>query len=283
MRYRRLFFLPFLVAGCSGGATDLDDPEDISAWANSASALAVYIPAYEPIGIADGHVTPADPACPHVSDEGSTVVIEGGCTNRDGHRWEGTATVSRLASGAFDVMLDGYGSADEGNPLARMTGTFSVEPTADGAHTFEAHYSQEGSPSVAIDYAGTVSGDYETPTTWNGTGTVTRSGHLRANGTATATTRDQRRDGSVCGNESLSGTTTLELDGHTVVITYDGATDCDEASSARYSVDGEDHGTVTGVSCSASPGRSGSPWALACIGAALVVTLRRRSRASRDE
>lgn len=276
MRARTLLVLPLLLAGCSNATTDLDDPEDVKAWANSASALAVFIPAYRPIAVADGQETFADPSCPSVADDGTTMVITGGCTDSDHKRWEGSATVVRGASGSYALTLDAFGSASEGDDAATVTGTFAIERTSDGAHTFDADYTQDGLLVLDVDYTGTIVGGYDTATVWNGQGTITRGGFTHASGTATATTVDQRRDNTVCSSESVSGTTTIDIGGRTAVITYDGATDCDESSAALLRVDGEDRGTIDGISCAVSPGGSGSPFLLAPLIAAWFLLIRRR-------
>lgn len=265
-----------VAAGCSSG-TDLGNPEHARDWANSASALAVFVPAHEPLAVADGEMTFADPACPTVDDDGTTLVITGGCANADGRRWEGTATVVRGADGAYDVTLSGYGNADEGNDVARITGTFTVRSAGTDAHSFDADYTRDGLLTLDVDYAGTVTGGYDTATVWSGSGTVTRGGFTDASGTATATTADQRRDGEVCGSESVSGSTTIVLGERTLVIDYDGETDCSDDHTARWTVDGEDQGTLDGIVCAASPGR-GQPWSLVAFGAAALWIVARRSR-----
>lgn len=273
MRARSLVCFSLLCAGCSGG-TDLENPEHVAAWANSASSLAVYVPAYEPVGLADGEVTLGDGACPAVDDDGTTLVITGGCTTGDGKRFEGTTTVVRVDPG-YDVTFDAYGSADEGDTVPRLTGTFTIRQTDSDLHSFDADYVQDGLLSLDVDYSGTVQGGYERATVWSGSGTVTRGGFTDASGTAEVSTLDQRRDDDVCRGEAASGTTTVELGGRTLVVAYDGATACDEDHSARFSVDGEDLGTVPGITCAATPGRGGSWWLLAPL-AALALLIRRR-------
>ncbi|WP_437592938.1 hypothetical protein [Sorangium sp. So ce1000] len=69
--------------------------EHVQVWATSASALGVYVHAYEPIAIADGHLSFQDPACPMTSDDGATLTIAGGCTDESDRQWIGRATVRR--------------------------------------------------------------------------------------------------------------------------------------------------------------------------------------------
>ena len=277
MPARSLLLVSLLSLGCSGG-TDLDNPEHVAAWANSASALAVYLPAYEPIGVADGEVSVGDGTCPSVVDDGTTLVITGGCTTGDGRRFEGTATVVRGADGRIDLTLDGYGNADEDDSVPRVTGTFAIVRTSAEAQTFVAQYVQDGLLSLDVDYAGSVEGTYDGATLWNGQGTVARGGFTDASGEAAAVTVDQRRDDDVCRGEAASGTTTIDHADRTLVIEYDGATACDEDHSARYRVDGEDRGTVPGITCAASPCRGGSGLLLLAPLAALMLSIRRRVR-----
>jgi hypothetical protein len=44
-----------------------------------------------------------DPACPAVTDDGTTVTITGDCADTEGHAWTGVATVVRSSSGGHSV------------------------------------------------------------------------------------------------------------------------------------------------------------------------------------
>ena len=257
------------LGGCAG-SSDLDDPDHARAWANSGSALAAFLPAYEPLAIAEGQRVPPDPACPRVEDDGATARISGGCLDSAGTEWVGAATVTR--DGGFAVALDGFGEAEE-DP-ARVDGAIRITRTGPDAYTWEADYAQDGLVTLDVDYGGALAGGWEGPTVWSGSGTVTRGGFTDAAGTSAVTTVDQVRD-PACGNQSWSGTTTVEHGGRTLVIEYDGETDCDDDSTARYSVDGEDRGALDGVSCAAAPGR-GAPAVAPGLGLALALLIRRR-------
>lgn len=269
---RRTIFISFLVlVGCAN-TSDLEDPEQVRAWANSASALAAFLPAHEPLAFAENGRVPDDPSCPVIEDDGTTLTVTGDCTDTSDVEWRGLATVLRTTEGGYDVTLDGYGHGDD-DP-AVVTGTITVAPAGAG-WSFDADFRQEGLTTVEVDYEGTLEGDSEGPTTWSGEGTITRGGFTDASGTSTARTEAQRRDPS-CSNQSWSGSTTIEHEGRTLVVTYDGETDCDDDAAARYSLDGEDRGTVDGVSCSATPGR-GAPWlALSLLGVVGLWLYRRR-------
>jgi hypothetical protein len=242
-----------LFTGCVQ-APGLDDPDMVRVWANAVSPVAVFLQAYDPVS--QSYAQPdvyKDATCPVITDDGTTLGIAGECTDATGQRWYGSAQVVRSGTSDRDVTLDGYGhSSDSGD--SRATGTVAIHELLDGSHSFAVHLVVEGGMRLAIDYEGTVAGFYgDAVTVWSGHGTVDRTGPLRPTGQVVATTVDQRLD-SVCSGESASGATTIAADGHTVVITYDGATDCDAEHSARWSFDGRERGLVSGISCAASPG-----------------------------
>ena len=264
-----------MLAGCGGG-TDLHNPEHVSTWANSASALGVYTLAYEPIALADEEYRFDDPLCPVTSDSGTRVEIIGNCMNFRGRRYEGTATVIRRGDGARFLTLSQYGSADGGD-VAVATGSVGVYVAGADEQTFEADVTQEGGVTWSVHYAGRVRGTYVGPTVWNGRGTVSRDGLLGPTGTARAETVDMVRDPAVCDDQAASGATTIEIEGQTLRIEYDGATDCDADHAARHFVNGEDRGLVTGVTCAAGPGgRTGLPF-LAILSALGLYIRRRRA------
>lgn len=255
--------------GCLGHSDPLSEDEHVAGWANSSSPLGVFAVGYDPIGFADGKHHFDDPACPVTSDDGTTVAIHGGCTDTMGVTWAGTATLVRDGS-ARHVTFDGYGNDALLDTMVRTTGRFDV--SGDGSvHTFDVDVRRVGGIETTIRYTGTVSGGYEGRTVWNGSGRITRDGITINSGTINAVTVDQVRDDAVCAGQNVSGTTTLTSDEHDVVITYDGATDCDPDDAARWARDGEDRGTIKGISCAAG-GRSG----IGAIIFALALVLRRR-------
>jgi len=246
-------------AAC-GSADPLSSPEHIAGWANVSSALGVFSLGYDPLAYADGQLTFEDPSCPVTSDDGTTVTITGDdCVASDGTTWLGSATVVRSGSGDRSLTMRSFGKTADPDIFSVVTGSVEVTEQSAERHAFDADVTQHGGLATSILYAGTVEGTYGGPTVWNGSGSVARSGGAIVNGEVDAETVDELRDSSVCTWESLSGRTTLTSEAHTVVITYDGSTDCDDDNSARWSLDGADQGLVAGVVCSVGPaGRGGS-------------------------
>jgi hypothetical protein len=279
----RLSILAFgLVLGCAKEPrNDLANAEHVRTWATTGSALAAYATVYDAIAFADGeHVFP-DPACPRTMDDGTTVTIAGGCTDSESQRWFGNATVTRSGEGDRMVTLDGHGHSSDDE--VGSTGTASLTRVAASEHRFTIDLVREGGITTRIAYAGTVVGDYDARTVWNGEGQVERDGFAAPTGSVRVRTTDQVVDDDVCSGQPVSGQTTIEGEGpHTAVVTYDGETDCDDDQAARWSYDGMDQGTITGIVCGvgAGPGRPGhlAPVALLVLAAALTA---RRSRLAR--
>ncbi|QRK04310.1 hypothetical protein JQX13_29050 [Archangium violaceum] len=81
---------------------------------------------------------------------------------------------------------------------------------------------------------------------------------------------------AVCDSEALSGSTTIRSGGHTALIQYDGATDCEDASTVRWSLDGKAMAEMEGVRCSVTSGPAFSAWSVALLGALRL--MRRHAR-----
>jgi hypothetical protein len=261
--------------GASGGS--LSEPEDIRTWANSVSALALYLHAYEPIAVADGQATLADPSCPIMTDDGVTLELTGGCTTSEGVEWIGTAIVVRSTNGDRNLTYGGYGTRTDAGEETR-TGEARVLVVAAMEHDFVLDLVQEGPVTTTVDYTGNVVGDYGTRTVWSGSGTVTREGSTSTIGTVQATTTEEVVDDAVCSGQPASGSTVIENASDTVVITYDGSTDCDEEGSARFSVNGAPQGTISGIACSFAASRGRDPFALALVLLLLAAFGARRKR-----
>lgn len=269
----RLIPAALLAAACGGGGDPFEDGDDVAGWANAASAVGVFTIAHEPLGLANGAYGFPDPACPAADDDGTTLVLTGGCEDSSGRGWEGQVTVLRREDG-WSLTFDGFGD-DRFGGMARVTGTFEIDRVAEDLHSFEADVDRDGGVETRIVYSGTVAGGYEGPTVWNGAGRVSRDGVTIHSGAVDAETVDQVRDDDACPGEGMSGTTTMSSDEHTVVISYDGETDCDQEDAARWSLDGEDQGLVEGVTCAAGGSAGGAPALL------VLVALLRARRAAR--
>jgi len=271
----RTICLSLIVVLTACKSDPLAKAKNIPGWANASSALGVMSGVYDPIGLAMGDSTFSDAACPATSDDGTTVRITGGCTDSDGVQWSGSATAVRGAAGLLTVTFTDYGSDQILGPV-RETGTVVVRELAPDRHSFDVDITSEGGLDAVIMYSGTVDGTATSAsTTWNGHGTISRDGDFFDGGTIEATTVNQLRDNSICPGEGISGQTTMVSDDHTVVIDYDGATDCDDHDAAHWSRDGEPQGTIDGISCSAGSG-AGGPGAVALIALALGLARRRR-------
>ena len=293
------------LTGCESNS--LRDPDHVRAWVNAGSALAVYVHAYDPLRCADGRgdnadvgcapgaAMPdgegpfADPECPtrERDDAGTITIAGGGCTDLGGKDWVGRAVITG-AGGERTVTFDGFGSFDDPDFRSTVTGTLTRRQTSPGLHAYDADLRVRGGVTTRIEYSGTVEGDYGTATKWNGSGTVDRDGVVAPQGRVNVATVDEVVDDTVCSGQPVSGTTTLQSGSRVTVVTYDGATDCDDDANARWSVDGEDRGLIDGITCAvASPGaasRSPAAPVAGLLGVACMALLlpRRRGNASRS-
>jgi MYXO-CTERM domain-containing protein len=267
--HNALLLYASLLGACIDHPDPLTEDEHVAGWANSASALGVFSIGYEPLGFADGQHQFQDAACPVTADDGTTVTIRGGCADSKGVTWAGTATLVRDGS-VRRITFDGYGN-DALLGMVRTVGRFDVRAGDNGVHTFDVDVSRTGGIETRIRYTGSVSGSYKGRTVWNGSGRITREGITIHSGTIDAVTVDAVRDDAICAGQGASGTTTMTSEAHEVVITYDGASDCDPDEAARYARDGEDRGTITGITCA-----SGGGYGWGMIFVALALTLRRR-------
>jgi hypothetical protein len=260
-------------------------PEQARIWANSASALAVYLHVYQPFAAADGHEPFSDSTCPEPSDDGTTLTLTGDCTDADGTEWVGSATVVRSQSGDRSLTLDDFGTVSDGAPDIRR-GSAELRRNADDDHDFTLDISHQAGVSVIVSYSGNVVGDYGTRSVWNGSGSVTREGLAAPAGTIEATTADEVIDDEVCSGQPASGTTVLvDERGETAVITYDGSSDCDEDATASYSFDGQPGAPLSGVVCAYAPpsGSGASAWQFAgVLGLAFLAAGRRAAAQFHD-
>ena len=267
-----------LVFPCLSGCGNDDDPEAgppfanktyVQIWATAASALGVYSNVHEFIAVADGRQKYEDPACPKVTDDGTTLTIKGDCTDESDGPWTGKAVVERDGDDRTITLTDFNGD----------DGTFSLHLVEPSLREFEAHLVIGG--VTTIDYAGSVQGDYDTPTLWNGSGHIARDGYFEPHGAVDATTLDEVVDDDVCSGQPVSGSTTLRSGDDVAVIDYDGENDCDADQNAKLTVNGEEQGLVQGVSCAVTS--AGNPknvgnFAAFCCAALGLILFSRRSR-----
>jgi len=308
MRSHQMSWLLVLAVGCGGGgggpgASVIDDydespgsAEDLSQWAGSASAPAIYGQAQSPVLVADLALQLGGGDCPAKVETDTTTTYDGGCTDDNGTEWFGHAEVVQgtTPGSAGRVGYDGFGFTGDVDacPGQRNTSTW------DGS-MIQTTNSTATSVSFSVDIRVTVSGvdedngcaaleetlgiDYEgsmvTDAGGGGAGTFSGSGQIgtSVHGKVSVSTDDELVDDDVCQDEALSGTTTISASGHSAVITYDGATDCDPESTVTWTYDGVDQGELTGISCGVAGGTSG-PASLLLVAGALVLARRRRAR-----
>ena len=246
---------------------------------------------------------PTGNGCPAATETADGVVIEGnGCTTEDGDTWNGRVVLrgfSRDAEGdlvagegAAEIVYEGLGSSGPSDcPTSTVMSTAAIDGTtvltadADGTVHFDVDLTITGTGvtedcepiedlSGIYEYRGTVREEGERKT-WNGSG---RFGTSEL-GVYEATTENEVLDSTACEHEALSGTTTVTAGSDVVVITYDGATDCEETSTATWSYNGTAQGELEGVECSASLASRARPGlALGALGGALLLAFARRRR-----
>jgi len=242
-------------------------------------------------------LTGGDPACPVVDVNGGTTTVTGGCTDKSGNSFAGTIIATTTTSGTtssaklryeqFEISATTTCKAQPKTTSSRWNGTFeqnaaTASPTVGyaiydldlrlDAVSFDPDTCADRSPVEAWRYHGTVT-ENTSVDAFDGSGRVGTS----ELGVASASTTGEILDTGACSSEAVSGSTTLEADGHTAVIVYDGATDCSPDSTVTWTYDGADRGTLTGIACEVAPS-GGSAAALAWITAlsASAIVLRRR-------
>lgn len=299
----RFLVTAFLVSACggdSGGSVDYppadlaDDAATATSYA-SVSAPNVYLQGALMVTVADATIQIDMETCPAKTVAGDVTTYAGGCTTADGEEWFGTATVSGSQETGGTITYEGFGRSGtsmcdnvaypssvtyDGTVETANSGstiTWSVNTTAQSSGPDRSGGCAMRTLEIGIAYEGTVrqgtkdadmDGDID-DSYWNGRGQVGNS----IEGTVEATTSEEAIDDQACPDEALSGTTTASAGGHAITIVYDGATDCNPASTVRWQYDGQDRGELSGVECSAG----GSPrGALLVVGAVLLARRRRR-------
>jgi hypothetical protein len=302
-----------LWVGCGGPAAEalnkykaasLTSETDVQEWAERSSAPNIY--ATTNVGItlvalvagSDGQ----DPNCPVQKKDGNTTRLTGGCTDKNGVEWLGSLELvtdgenegENIANVRYTYDGFGYqkpytceGKSGQNKLLfhgtSSVTGSKSKKEFAIDLRLETSGLRDEDSGSCdtinssgAWEYKGTVDGVDtafgEGKQTWSGSGRI----GYEERGVVEVETKAEVVDGSVCDSEASSGSTTIKSSGHTAVIQYDGATDCEESSTVQWSLDGKAKAEMAGVSCSAASGSAFSAWSVALLGA--LGLMRRRAR-----
>jgi hypothetical protein len=272
-------------------------PATVQAFAGL-SAPNIFGAALVPYLIAGLETADSTSTCPEVTANGNTTVYEGGCVGEDGKAIVGRATYTTDGATAtlvyegfgFEAPSDGCASSPSrlvyDGTLRTMEegssgGSFEIDVsfTTEAASASCQVFSSEG----RIEYSGSVVGSMSMtdPGTlqygkWNGSGTYWTS----LQGKLHSETVDELIDQAICEYEAASGQTTLTAGDDVLVVTYDGASDCDEGHTVRVQLDGKDLGEVSNVACAfgvPSRMRTAAPLLFAL---ALFVTLGRRRRSS---
>lgn len=215
--------------------------------------------------------------CPARVELGEAIVWVGGCVDEHGREWApGGKWVRRRADevrGAYrEFPFELTGRAASGRVRIWRRGDetrFSVKMRLDGDR-------------MVVVYEGRTTADLldeehhdEGPSEWSGVGTIATAEH----GKVEILTFAKVHDRSVCRTEPVSGITKLRAGGHTALIRYDGAFDCDPDGRAEWSLDGVPMGEidVASLDCSLTDEPRGWSW-LAVVFAAVLVVGGRRHR-----
>jgi hypothetical protein len=240
-------------------------------------------------------LTQSDAGCPVVTDDGTTMTATGGCTTQDGNTYGGAFTMVRTSAGAQTgtITYNGFsitnqstcsdGGSSGGATTVTLDGTAVLtQPSASQTNFtvdlqetqtgFNATTCATGSDRLGWNYAGSA---VSTPTdagstfnTWNGSGKF----GIQSIGLISATTVNEVVDSAICGSEAASGTTTVTSGRNSMVITYDGASKCDQEGTVLVSINGTAQGEYSGVSCASAPGLGSLALALG-----VMMLLRRRA------
>jgi hypothetical protein len=169
------------------------------------------------------------------------------------------------------LVFHDYGSKTSGGCMNLVRGTFSVVRHSETSQDFETAIVFEATCAkktdrYAVEFAGSMEKVSETARVFSGSGTLAAPDF----GRVSMTSNEERVDSAAC-RDPLSGTTQLASRGTTILISYDGAQNCDGV--APYSKDGVDQGTTSVQICGSAP-----PGFLAYILLPLGVLFLRRRR-----
>ena len=259
---------------------DLSDP-DIVTWMADASAPNAYF--FGQIWVFAAGLN-GDDKCPSESTKGTVTTLTGGCTDTDGTVWQGTAEVDESTG---SIVYTDFGAAADldcdkvkktvedsyvvnGTVTANKAGDFTVDLDVDQVSGDTKTCTDEAGTATMVYSGSVVPGKAKKEEVWNGSGNYGDS----FNGKVAATTVDESIDDTVCSSEASSGTTTLVAGSDTVVITYDGATDCDKNSTVTWTLNGADQGELEGIECSTAGAGTGAG-VLGLLGTLLLFRRRR--------
>lgn len=239
--------------------------QDALDWATIASAPNAFYQSYLPYFLIGRY---GGAGCPAVTETEAGRTYTGDCTDADGRTWLGVATESEteITYDSFGYAIPSEACGGEETALFHggITGVeqagaldFTLDLLVDVEDFDDDCHPESG--SIAILYGGTRAGGDSGPEVWNGAGELGSSEWGRVE----AETVEEVIADEVCPDEALSGTTTITAGRTTLVITYDGETDCDPASTVQWSLDGEAQGELRGVSCASGP--RGGAWALGLV------------------
>ena len=261
---------------------DLTDAEVVTSLVQNASAPNMYT-----LSVLFGAaLEQGDGVCPMRSETDGVITYTGDCTDGDGDVWVGSAKVTRTGENSGRIEYFGLGRTgpqdcgEGGSATATQLFTGSVVIEESGA--FTAEMEGEGTDvddetcavsdfEFRLEYEGLQNEVSQSVTAWSGSGRFADS----RRGKVSATTTDEIVDDQGCDHEAESGTTTMEAGGHTAVITYDGAVDCDPESTVTWTLDGNAMGELVGVQCGPAVVAGAIPVGLAGL---VVLGLRRRRR-----
>ncbi len=213
--------------------------------------------------------------CPAMEDDGSFITFTAnGCEVTDSTG----ATTRLLGTARAGYRVDEEGKKVLGKDLIELNG-WGDEKQIDCGGTMQTSRTEHtGSmqnnlrmiittTGMALSADGTCSAgdtvviDYGLPTrvenadgsdTWNGSGTIGGP-----DGRFTIETIDEVTHSDSCRTEPMSGRTIIRAGGREAVVTYDGATSCDDPGMANWSLDGADQGQTVVPRCSAGGDPSG--------------------------
>ena len=196
--------------------------------------------------------------------------------------YDGTVTLTREASDTVAFAVSVTFAAATANPQTCAAVASSVAYDYHG--TFVQLDPGGGAGGAGSGGAGGGSGGAAPPqggitdhTRWNGSGRI----GVSTVGYVDATTTDELLDSTVCADEAASGTTRITSGSDVAVLTYDGATKCDDTSTVPWTYDGKAQPELTNVRCAvgAAPGAPSGLAGAGLFAAAVAAALHRRRRA----